>query len=258
VRRKRAMARSHPKKEDLDHFNNAVETWVASAQAVMSRLEEAAMRDPGNNEENNVVSAVMLNAIGQLQNLSKKEHAARDSFRRAITLLPTFLEPQRNLAGVYYECKGSLDPNWAVRAETLLLDLKRADPTELRVATLLGTLYAHPVFGRTDEAIKQFQLALPNPEAGRRLGALLVDVGKSSDAVAPLLSAVQQVPRDDAANYLLALCAADLPAADSRRCKLLERSERWLRDQVNARPSENRYSQLLKNVQIAREPWSKI
>jgi tetratricopeptide (TPR) repeat protein len=256
VRRKRAMERSHPDKTELDRFKNTVETWLSSAQAAMTRLEEAAKHDPGNNEQNNVVSAVMLNAVGQMQNLSRKEHAARDSFRRAITLLPTFVEPRLNLAGIYYERKGSLDPNWASRAETLLLDLK-GDPTEVRAATLLGALYAHPVFGRTDEAIKQFQIALPNPQAGRRLGALLMDVGRPADAVAPLLSAAQQVPQDYTVNYLLAQCAVKLPAADPRRCKLLVRSEKWLQDQVRTRPAGNRYSRLLQKVQTTIELCSK-
>jgi tetratricopeptide (TPR) repeat protein len=251
VRSKRAMRRHKQTRDDITRFRANVDRCLADAQLTLDELEREIANDGQNPEENNVVIAVILNALGQLQNLAKTQHEARDSFRRAIRLLPTFLEPQLNLAAAYVEHKGSLDPNWATRAEGLLQNVQNLDGTEPRAAFLLGSLYAHPVFGKTDEAVKQLTLALPSPQAGLRLGSLLLDLGKPADALRPLLSAAEQEPRDSVANYLLALCALRLPADDQRRCRLMDRSARWLQNQIIPAAPENRFHRLLARIQDA-------
>jgi tetratricopeptide (TPR) repeat protein len=173
----------------------------------------------GNND--NVVLSVTLNAMGQLQALMGSSKEARTFYRRALTLLPSFAEPSLNLADLYVEKKGSFDKNWPTRAESLLLDVQKIEPTNTRCLVLLGTLYANAVFGRDGEAITLFTKAMPSPEAGKRLAGLFYKQGKPADAIAPLQSSLKQSPTDSG-NIFLTRCALALPATDLRRQQLLQ------------------------------------
>jgi hypothetical protein len=177
----------------------------------------------------NVVLAVTLNALGQIETLLDSPEQARVQYRRALTFLPTFVEANLNLAELYLEKKGSLDLNWAVRAERLLLDAQDADGTNARTQVLLATLYANPVFGKTDDAIKHFTNALPDPTAGQRLGGLYYALGKPSDAIAPLLSSITRDTSLGSSHLLLARCALNLDPGDRRRCDLLRSADSWLK-----------------------------
>lgn len=179
--------------------------------------------------ELNVVMAVTLNALGQLEALLDTPDSARLHYRRALTFLPSFVEANLNLAELYLEKKGSLDTNWSARAERLLLDAQNVDANNTRSEVLLGTLYANPVFGRIDDAIKQLTKALPDPNAGQRLAGIYYEEGKPADAIAPLLSALAQDTSLGSGHLLLARCALALDPSDRRRCELVRRAESWLK-----------------------------
>lgn len=253
VRRKRALKGSRASKEAVLNLKSNVTHWCGQAVAALGQLESEVEADRAHSEDNNVVITVTLNAAGQLKDLSGRPQEAREYLRRAITLMPAFIEATLNLAALYIDRKRSLDPHWAIRAEDLLRCVRSAEPLNTRAAILLGLLYAHPIFGRTGDAVTQLGSALPDPLAARRLGGLLLETGKPAEAVAPLLSAIEQEPRQGISNFLLALCALDLPPADQRRCKLLERSEKWLQDRLDEPASkETRYARVLADVRTAR------
>jgi tetratricopeptide (TPR) repeat protein len=169
----------------------------------------------------NIVLAVTLNAMGQLQALMGSSKKAREFYRRALTLLPSFTEPALNLADLYMEKKGSFDKNWATRTESLLLDVQKIEPANLRCLVLLGILYADTVFDRDEDAIALLKKAMPHPETGKRLAGIFFNQGKPADAIAPLQSSLKQLPTDS--GYLFfTRCALALPSTDLRRRQLLE------------------------------------
>jgi hypothetical protein len=169
------------------------------------------------------------------------------------------VEPGLNLAALYVEKKTSLDVNWATRAERLLLDIQTIDPKNTRNLVLLGELYANPVFGRTDDAKKLFTQALPDPEAGRRLGGLCFAEGDPAGAIAPLLSSVAQDSMGSG-QLLLTRCALALPTTDRRKCELLRTCQKWLigmERETGARSNSKSAASLLPKVQAAIDECSK-
>jgi hypothetical protein len=131
-----------------------VHAGLTSATATFSELDAEMRVDSKPSAESNVVRAVMLNALGQLRSLAGRADDARKDFRRAMTLLPSFIEPAINLACLYIEKKASFDREWATRADRLLRDVLAADGGNVRALVLTGTLYMSPVFSRFDDAVK--------------------------------------------------------------------------------------------------------
>jgi hypothetical protein len=170
----------------------------------------------------------MLNALGQLRSLAGRADDARKDFRRAMTLLPSFIEPAINLACLYIEKKASFDREWATRADRLLRDVLAADGGNVRALVLTGTLYMSPVFSRFDDAVKCLTQALPDLAAALRLGALYMEQGRFADAINPLLAAESRDRHSSTAALLLTRSSLMLPTNDLRRCGLLERAERWM------------------------------
>jgi tetratricopeptide (TPR) repeat protein len=206
--------------------------------------------------EFNVVLAVILNALGQFEGLLEHPEVARKHYRRAITFLPAFVEANLNLAELYLEKKGSLDPNWAIRAERLLLDVQAIDASNTRFLTLLGTLYANPVFSRIAKATELLTNALPDPAAGQRLGGVLFEQGNPADAIAPLLSSVTQDSSLGSGHLLLARCALALDPTDRRKCELLRRVESWLKRMASEgggpqykKEADNLLAKVIKNIE---------
>jgi len=192
---------------------------VPTEQHLKAAEADAAAAVGVNGSQYTAVLAVFMNAIGQLQALIQRHHAARDSFGRAITLLPGFIEPRLNLAELYIERKRALDAGWATRAEKILLHVQQVDPKDKRALVLLGRLYDHAIFGRTAEATSLLTKALPNPEACLRLATILFRDGSAEAALAPLLSLLEQDTRSQSGQLLLARCVLALP--DNHRCKCL-------------------------------------
>ncbi len=211
----------YAKKLCLDLLND-IETAIAKRADV-----------PG--AEFTVVMAVTLNALAQLEAMLDSPHDARIHYRRALTFLPCFVEANLNLAELYLERKGSLDANWPTRTERLLLDVQNLDTNNTRCAVLLGSLYANPVYGRFDDAVKQLTAALPDPNAGLRLAGIYFEQGKPSDAITPLLSALAQDTSLGSGHLLMARCALALDPDDRRKCELLRRAESWLKQLVRGK-----------------------
>jgi tetratricopeptide (TPR) repeat protein len=251
TRQRARLRRARPTRHALAAFNALVETWIARARNALDQMEAIIAVDKGDGEENNVVLAVILNALGELIALSSRPNGARDYYRRSITLLPPFFEPYLNLAALYIHRKRSLDVRWATNAELLLREVQSHDPGNIRSMLLLGELYAQPIFGRIEDAKTQLMRALPDPHAAQRLGSLLLAQHDAAGAVAPLESAVSQEPRDGISNFLLALCALALPDTDSRRCRLLKGAEHWLTDQLHNGHGNGRFRRALVSVQAA-------
>src|SRR4029077_20142941 len=100
-------------------FKATVEQALVEPEEDLRDVELAIRQGAGDNgADDNVVLAVTLNAVGQLQALLGRD-GTRDSYRRALTLLPSFIEPGINLAALYVNKNTSLDQNWATRAERL-------------------------------------------------------------------------------------------------------------------------------------------
>jgi len=251
TRQRARLDHARPTREALAEFSEKVQKWIADASTTLAEMEGKMATEQVGGEQNNVVIAVLLNALGELVALSKQPNGARDYYRRSLTLLPSFVEPYLNLAALYIARKRSLDVHWATNAERLLLEVQSNDPDNGRSRLLLGDLYMHPIFGRVEEAKAQLTRALPDSQAARRLGSLLLAQHDPAGAVAPLASAMNQEPRDGISNFLMALCALALPETDQRRCGLLEAAERWLTDQVNAGTAK-RFQRTLVRVQAAR------
>jgi tetratricopeptide (TPR) repeat protein len=246
VRRKRWLDQSDSSPDQVRAFDADVSEHCISSEEMLTRLERE--KPVNGTDEDNVVVAVALNAAGQLKILARRPADARERLRRAITLLPSFVEPSLNLAELYLDRKRSLDVNWATRAQALLLNVQALDPSNARAATLLGSLYATPLFGRPDDAIAQLKSALPDPIAARRLGTLFLALDRAADAIQPLTTAAEQEPEYGISNYLLALAAVKL-LADSQGCRLLARSERWLNKAIKDGKSKGtRYARLLERV----------
>jgi tetratricopeptide (TPR) repeat protein len=212
-------------KHNADHTKRLAQAEVEGLAFLQSIETTIAGTTQVPRDELNVVMAVTLNALGQLETLLGKPESARLRYRRALTFLPSFVEASLNLAELYLEKKGSLDSNWATRAERLVIDTQKIDPNNTRGQVLLGTLYANPVFGRIDKATAQLTQALPDPTAGQWLAGIYFSEGKPADAIAPLLSALAQDTSLGSGHLLLARCALALDPADRRRCELLRRAD---------------------------------
>jgi tetratricopeptide (TPR) repeat protein len=201
---------------------------LAEGANVLETVEEAITKGDGRHgADDNVVLAVTLNAVGQLKGLLGHSMDARALYRRALTLLPSFIQPSLNLAALYLDKKSSLDVNWATRAERLLLDVQVIDVTNIRGMVLLGRLYSNPIFGRNNDAKVLLNKAMPDPEAGRRLAGILFEEGNPGDAIAPLLSSIDQDSLGSG-HLLLARCTLELPATDRRKAQLLIRCQKAL------------------------------
>jgi tetratricopeptide (TPR) repeat protein len=234
ARRRKAMER-RTDDGDRERFRTRVEATCQEANEMLGRLRAEIEQSEQKGEESSIALAVTLNAVGQLLDLSGRPAEALDVFRDSIAIVPTFVEPYLNLASMFIQRKGSLHHQWHTRAERLLLDVQEVDAKDTRASLLLGTLYAHPVFGRLAEAETQLRAAMPDFNAARRLGSLLLDQGKADDALAPLLSAAELDAENGISHYLLAICVANLKATHPQRCRLLNRAERWLSAQNQPR-----------------------
>ena len=233
ARWKRRLERTGVDPTELKEFRDKVQACLVEGEDVLDKVEKSVAAENGRDgSENNVVLAVILNALGQLQSFAGDFVSARARYRRSLTLLPTFLDPALNLAELYCERKEALDPNWATRAQRLLLDAQAADACNARCLVLLGRLYAGPVFGRVEDAKKLLTQALPAPNAGLHLGRILFEEGNRADAIAPLVSCVTQDSELGEGQLLLTRCALELPDGDRRKRELLLRCKGWLRHMV--------------------------
>jgi tetratricopeptide (TPR) repeat protein len=214
-----------------------VEIFLAEGEALLAEIESSVAGGGQDGAENNVVLAVIRNAVGQLEAILDRSEDARGHYRGALTLLPSFLEASLNLADLYFEKQAALDINWPTRAERLLLDVQSADPRNTRCLVLLGSLYGTTLFGRFDKAQDLLTQALPDPSAGQRLGALLFGQAKPAEAVAPLLSAVEQ-DRLGFSHLLLTHCTLALPVVDPRRHPLLLREKAWLLEMLDGKAGD--------------------
>jgi predicted Zn-dependent protease len=176
-----------------------------------------------NGSDYTIVQAVFLNALGQVHAVLQQNDDARQSFRRAMTFLPTFIEARLNLAELYIERERSLDANWANRAEALLLRVRETEPNNKRALVLLGRLYHHPIFNRIEDAKTLLKSALPDPGACLLLGTILFQAGSVEDAIPPLLSLLEQETTSESGQLLLARCVLALPPDNRNKCQLLPR-----------------------------------
>jgi tetratricopeptide (TPR) repeat protein len=230
-RRRRLNVQRAASRADYDAVRDAALTLLADGEELLAELESAIRNDPPESmaaEENNIIRAVVYNALGQLATLAGRPHDARDHCRRALTLLPSFVEAEINLAALYEEARRSLDREWATRADGLLRDVLALDPGNVRALVLLGKIYADQIFSRLDDAANCFRKALPDVSAAIRLGRVYIEQGKFGDAIAPLQSAASRDDHPGTAALLLASCALELPNDDRRRGPLLDRAAKWM------------------------------
>ena len=113
---------------------------VQRQQGTCDELQEAIHAQGVSSEESNVVLAVAFNALGQLRAWAGQPHEAMEAYRRAMTLLPNFVEPLLNLADLLMNVKRTLGPRWPIRAEQILLSVRALDASNARANILLGTL----------------------------------------------------------------------------------------------------------------------
>lgn len=214
----------------MKHLEKAAHRLLSEGRAQHRAAEKASAEDGGTNgSEYNVVLAVFLNALGQLEGLIGHAKTARTYYRRSLTLQPTFVDAALNLAELYMRNESPLDENWAVRAQRLLLDVQNIDAGNTKCLLLLGTLYANPVFGKLDEAQTLLRSALPAPDVGLRLGQILLAEGKPAEAVGYLVAAARQRNSSTANRLLLVECVLALPANHRQKCDLLAKARSELR-----------------------------
>jgi tetratricopeptide (TPR) repeat protein len=211
-----------------DDFVTALKDFAESLREdALGRLKDAqaAAEATGgvNGSDYTIVQAVFLNALGQVHAVLQQNDDARQSFRRAMTFLPTFIEARLNLAELYIERERSLDANWANRAEALLLRVRETEPNNKRALVLLGRLYHHPIFNRIEDAKTLLKSALPDPGACLLLGTILFQAGSVEDAIPPLLSLLEQETTSESGQLLLARCVLALPPDNRNKCQLLPR-----------------------------------
>jgi tetratricopeptide (TPR) repeat protein len=143
---------------------------------------------------------VALNASGRANFFQGDYRVARAKFRRAVNLMPDFVDAKVNLAGLYICYKNRVHAAWVSKSERHLNQALQRMPSNQKALYLLAKLYASPSVGKYSEAEKLLRHALPDAWVDRLLAEICAEhitPRKLGEAIRLLRNSIVQFPRVD-------------------------------------------------------------
>jgi hypothetical protein len=127
--------------------------------------------------------AVSLTALARVLAVQSKEAEAERHLREALAAEPGLVAGYLHLAELYMRCRHKLSTSWASETEWLLQHTLELSPGCGQATFLLGSLYIHPLVGRSEEAEVLFRRLKANPEACLRMAKMTADRAETGEAL---------------------------------------------------------------------------